>query len=256
MELIKVIDHVWWEEKRSFQLAQDSDIFWVMYLITKGQAAYRIGETSGIAEGPCILLCPPGVVFQREAITPLTFHFFRLDIATHFQSIGGILDVDSARLVMNEQVLRQYVYDFSVQSFYVRSHFVQDFFLFRNQTDSSSINELAFFKQQIHHPRVLRFLNYLETHYQEDISIGELSQRYNFNSAYLSRLFKKETGISPKSYLINLRLKSVQQLLVSTKLPIEEIAELTGFKYGYHLSKYFKQTFKISPSEFRKKHTV
>nr|WP_239590589.1 helix-turn-helix domain-containing protein [Enterococcus durans] len=56
--------------------------------------------------------------------------------------------------------------------------------------------------------------------------------------------------------MLKVRLKNVQNLLISTNLPMEEIAELTGFKHGYYLSKYFKKIFKMSPSTFRKKHLL
>ncbi|HIX70399.1 MAG TPA: helix-turn-helix domain-containing protein [Candidatus Enterococcus stercoravium] len=255
MALVKVIDHVWWEAKPHFQLAQDTDSFWVMYLITEGRLDYQIGTVSGRGQGPCVLLCPPGVLFQRRVLAPLTFHFFRLDITSSLHPPVGPLTVDAERMAMDEQLLRQYVYDLSGPSFVIRSHLVADLFLYQPpQLIQQSDDPL--FKQPIRHPQILRLIRYLETHYQEEISISQLSQQLNFNAAYLSRLFKSETGVSPKHYLLQLRLKNVQQLLVSTTLPIEEIAELTGFKYGYHLSKYFKQQFAISPSEFRKKHRV
>lgn len=107
-----------------------------------------------------------------------------------------------------------------------------------------------------HNSRIIDLLHYLDNHYQEDFSIQQLSEKYSFNASYLSRLFKKETGYSPKEYLLKVRLKNVQNLLISTNLPMEEIAELTGFKHGYYLSKYFKKIFKMSPSTFRKKHLL
>ena len=47
MEVIKIIDHIWWEEKEEFLLAEDQDSFWVLYLLVEGECYYKIGEFSG-----------------------------------------------------------------------------------------------------------------------------------------------------------------------------------------------------------------
>ncbi|MFC0277929.1 AraC family transcriptional regulator [Enterococcus devriesei] len=257
METLKIIDHIWWEKKEEFLLAEDQDSFWVIYLLIEGDCQFRIGDTSGIASSPSILICPPNIVFERKVLTPLSFHFFRLDLIgphsyLHLQS--GLHEITKERLVLNEDILRQYVYDLSAYSFFIRTHLVQDFLLFNSFSYRKPIQSLT--QPMIHNPRVLEILYYLDTHYQEDLSIADLSKKYSFNASYLSRLFKKETGYTPKEYLLNVRLKNVQQLLVSTNLPIEEIAELTGFKHGYYLSKYFKKIFGISPNNFRNKHVL
>ncbi|NJE64340.1 AraC family transcriptional regulator [Enterococcus durans] len=257
MEVIKIIDHIWWEEKEEFLLAEDQDSFWVLYLLVEGECYYKIGEFSGIAKSPCVLICPPHTVFERKVLAPLSFHFFRLDVVpnqSYLNLSAGMHRLTKERLAMDQMFLKQYVYDLSGFSFFIRTHSIMDILLFSSisyQKPNKSIPPL-----QIHNSCIIDLLHYLDNHYQEDFSIQQLSEKYSFNASYLSRLFKKETGYSPKEYLLKVRLKNVQNLLISTNLPMEEIAELTGFKHGYYLSKYFKKIFKMSPSTFRKKHLL
>lgn len=257
MEALKIIDHVYWHQKEEFLLAQDTDSFWVLYLIKAGSCRYQIEEKSGLISGPTALLCPPNVMFIREVVEPLSFHFFRLDIdlTAHFITRqAGEIGCNQERLKMNEVLLKEYVFDLSAFSFLIRSHLVLDLFLYHQGNNSQQIGSYAM--QQIRNKSVLKVIDYLEEHFAEEIKIEKLAAAYNFNVSYFSRLFKKETGSSPKDYLITIRLKKVQQLLIATALPMDEIAELSGFKHGDYLSKYFKKTFSISPSEFRKKHRI
>lgn len=254
---IKIIDHIFWPEKKKFLLHEDQDNFWVAYLILEGNCKFEIGQLSGVAKGSQLLICPPDTIFKREALSPLTFHFFRLDlmsINSYSLLQAGLHILNTNRFISDEKVLKQYVYDMSSFSFFIREHIIQDLLLFQNLNDSCTVHEQP--QPTTRNSRIIQILDYINGNYQEDIKIGELGKRYYFSVSYLSRLFKHEVGMSPKEYLLSVRLKNVQQLLISTNLPIEEIAELTGFKYGYCLSKIFKKKFNLTPSTFRMKHEL
>ena len=55
--------------------------------------------------------------------------------------------------------------------------------------------------------RILRAIEYLEAHYNEDIAINELAERYGMSPNYFSSLFKKEKQQSTVNYLIELRIR-------------------------------------------------
>ena len=108
MEVIKIIDHIWWEEKEEFLLAEDQDSFWVLYLLVEGECYYKIGEVSGIAKSPCVLICPPHTVFERKVLAPLSFHFFRLDVVpnqSYLNLSAGMHRLTKERLAMDQMVL-------------------------------------------------------------------------------------------------------------------------------------------------------
>ena len=66
------------------------------------------------------------------------------------------------------------------------------------------------------------------------------------------RLFEQETGRSPQFYWRKKRIEKACELLISTSLSIDEIAEKTGFADRYHFSRVFSNFLKNSPVKFRK----
>lgn len=94
----------------------------------------------------------------------------------------------------------------------------------------------------------------INTNYNSDISLAELSQSLGISPSQLSRLFHKEIGISPIEYLTNVRLEHSMQLLAMTNLGINEIASLCGFSNGNYFTKVFKKKLGFTPSNYRTNH--
>ena len=64
--------------------------------------------------------------------------------------------------------------------------------------------------------------------------------------------FKKICGESPNQYHLKLRLNRAKDLLTTTALNINEVADQTGFESVYYFSKVFKKKMGVSPNAFRK----
>jgi AraC-like DNA-binding protein len=69
---------------------------------------------------------------------------------------------------------------------------------------------------------------------------------------YFARLFKKHTGISFRSYILQSRMEAASLYLVSTSYSIGRIAEILGYNDIYLFSRQFKQTIGKTPSAYRK----
>jgi YesN/AraC family two-component response regulator len=83
---------------------------------------------------------------------------------------------------------------------------------------------------------------YMSKHYAENLSLEETAKNVNISSAYLSRLFSKETGLSFIDHLNRIRLSHAQELLKDSRLHISEAA----YKVGFNNPKYFSQVFRKS----------
>ncbi|ADZ81826.1 AraC family transcriptional regulator [Cellulosilyticum sp. ST5] len=99
---------------------------------------------------------------------------------------------------------------------------------------------------------VLDTIYYLQTHYDQKITISMLTQTLNTNRTTLLSEFKKYTNISLNRYLMQLRMRIATTLLRDTELPILEICERTGFSDISYFSKAFKKEVNYTPSEYRK----
>ncbi|QUI24331.1 response regulator [Vallitalea pronyensis] len=92
---------------------------------------------------------------------------------------------------------------------------------------------------------------YLMAHYKETIVIKDFQERFGVTSAYLSMLFKKETGETIKEYLIGLKINRAKVLLKETNLHIVEIADHIGYDNEHYFSRLFKQKTGVTPSQYR-----
>jgi len=111
-----------------------------------------------------------------------------------------------------------------------------------------------------HHPttsssqentHVLQAVQYMQHHYMNPIKIAELAHRLGFNRSYFYSIFKKHMKVSPKQYLLNVRIARACELMKHTDLNMAEIARSTGFDDPLYFSKAFKKQRKHSPYAYK-----
>lgn len=93
---------------------------------------------------------------------------------------------------------------------------------------------------------------YILKHYQEPLSIQEISKRFFLHPNYISQLFKKKLGVNFTKYVTDLRMKHACHLIRTTTLTIGEIAERTGYSDYFYFARTFKKHMGITPTEYRK----
>jgi AraC family transcriptional regulator len=94
--------------------------------------------------------------------------------------------------------------------------------------------------------------SYMHTHYANDISLSELSQKCFISPFHFSRIFKRATGVSPHQYLIDIRLKQTELMLKSSKQNLTDIAYAAGFTSTAYFITSFSQRYGVSPAKYRK----
>ena len=94
-------------------------------------------------------------------------------------------------------------------------------------------------------------LMYIESRYQEDISIDEIASVCNLDKNHVSKMFKSAMGIGLKSYIIRLRINKACEMMKGTNLTIGEIAGMTGHSSLFGFSRSFKSVMGVSPKQWR-----
>lgn len=84
-----------------------------------------------------------------------------------------------------------------------------------------------------------------------NLDLNFLANRISINQAYLSTIFKQETGTSFVEYLTNLRMSEAKKILLRPDTRISEVAAMVGINDANYFSKLFRKQFGISPSEYR-----
>lgn len=101
--------------------------------------------------------------------------------------------------------------------------------------------------------RMRRFLEYIEEHLDQDISLEEMAASAGVSKTEVLRCFHKTLQTTPYSYVMEARLSKAADLLAETGLPVGEIASRTGFNQQSYFGKRFKEKMGVTPLEYRRK---
>ncbi len=93
---------------------------------------------------------------------------------------------------------------------------------------------------------------YIDNHFQSNLTRDELSRLVFLNPDYLSRIFKKKTGMSISGYIIFKRIDEAKKLLTSTNIPVSVVSARVGYDNFAYFTKIFKDKTGMTPNEYRK----
>ncbi|MBE0336961.1 MULTISPECIES: AraC family transcriptional regulator [Paenibacillus] len=251
---VHIHQHVYWKRKEFFQLAFDTDAYWIAYVIEEGKFAYTIKEHRGEAKAGSLILCPPEEVFHRKILTPLSFHFFRFSLpeaSSIGASIHAVLDKeDEDRFLSNCRYLCANALDDSSHVRTWKNHLLEDLlFLFWSRASRGGTEERT---NRVNDPLIQRALHYFQEHACEPLSIKETAACLGLSSVQFTRRFQAAVGLTPIRYVTSLRLEKAQTLLLETEYTLDDIAEKCGYLNGFYFSRVFSARRHISPSQYRK----
>lgn len=101
--------------------------------------------------------------------------------------------------------------------------------------------------------RMRWFLEYIEEHLDQDISLEEMAASAGVSKTEVLRCFHKTLQTTPYSYVMEARLSKAADLLAQTGRPVGEIASRTGFNQQSYFGKRFKEKMGVTPLEYRRK---
>ncbi|MCI8269758.1 MAG: response regulator [Lachnospiraceae bacterium] len=99
---------------------------------------------------------------------------------------------------------------------------------------------------------IRRVYYYMEKNYDKDLKLETIAKNFNYNSAYLGKLFRKEMGESFNNSLDIIRIANARRLLQETNLKVYQISERVGYGSIDYFYIKFKKYVGISPKEYRK----
>jgi len=97
-------------------------------------------------------------------------------------------------------------------------------------------------------------MEYVESHYGDDLSLDAIAGMLGITGPYLSTYFKEKTGINFSDYIFTIRMNKAMNMLRDTDLKVQEIAPLIGYYTVASFNRVFKRHTGITPSEYRRQH--
>lgn len=104
--------------------------------------------------------------------------------------------------------------------------------------------------------RIARVLEYIDTHIGEALNVAQLAEVAFLSAGHFSRRFKAELGISVWAYVTRRRCERAREMLLTTRLPVAEIAYRCGFAHQGHLTRCFGEQFGMTPKDARQNERV
>ncbi len=106
--------------------------------------------------------------------------------------------------------------------------------------------------QRAHFGNLQKVIEYVETHFIDEIDADSLAKLAGLSLPHFNRLFRRVLRLSPMEYVLSLRVQEAQRLLATTGQSLGEIAAATGFYDQSHFTKRFRRVTGVTPSEYRK----
>lgn len=94
-------------------------------------------------------------------------------------------------------------------------------------------------------------IEYMKQFYMEPLTVHQIAEHCCLSSSYFYKLFLDTVHTTPNQYLLSIRLSAAKAQLVTTTMPISDIAVKCGFNSQAYFSDCFKRHVRMSPREFR-----
>lgn len=95
---------------------------------------------------------------------------------------------------------------------------------------------------------------YISRHLSENVTRGDIAAVLYMNEDYISRIFKRDTGLSIPQYLNKARIERAKELLVATDMSVGDVGEAVGYGNFSYFSKMFRQYENCTPREYALKY--
>lgn len=155
-----------------------------------------------------------------------------------------------------KNAIKQIIYEYETQQigfeFAIKAHTYQFFTSLLRNNIYQKLPYKKYHQTTRKYHQLFHALSYIEEHYMDKIEVTSLCKISNFSYYYFSHLFKEVTGKTVSDYILSLRLRKAEQLLLETNDTISDIALEAGFYDISYFSRTFHKYYNMSPSSFRK----
>lgn len=169
------------------------------------------------------------LTYTKSIATPLPIHFGIQEPERILSLAREVLDLSTSIFVEDNLLQQAKLYELVYQ---MTHHYLRQ--------QMSTTDHIHYVQQ------------YIDTHYNEVLSIKALASLAQMSEKYFTEQFKKTYGSSVMQYVTQKRLHVAKHLLSQQHMTLKEIAHAIGYKDEFYFSRRFKQEVGVAPSEFKK----
>ncbi len=223
----------------------------------------------------------PGIHTYDEKFFPLTINSIEMNLAEQIRNAYAQGDVQEVKLLIERlfgifkrnrihpEYVQEFCYSFLLQlnkDFMTTfqqlkgSSFLSEFNCYDAVSLKNTVLRIMINMQCDFQPEeagtdsdvVCRIKQYIDIHYDQDLSLDTMSKHFFIGKYQISRIFKKTYDINYSDYILKVRMENAAFLLHTTSCKLYEIAHRTGFEETSYFSNVFKKYYGITPNEYRK----
>lgn len=100
---------------------------------------------------------------------------------------------------------------------------------------------------------IQKIKNLIEKEYARDISLNYVAENVNLTPAYVSYIFKKETGQTLVKYVTDIKMMKAKKMLEEGTMKIVQVAKTCGYENQSYFNRLFKNYYGVTPKQLREK---
>ena len=183
-------------------------------------------------------------VLSRNPLTNIKYHFVVTTAMITRYCIDGGLEPEQA---------------YRLSDFYIQKldgiHTVEEVQSLHDEMVMDYTKKMRrYFRDNTYSKHINASKEYIYSHIKERITIEDLADSLGVSASYLSRLFKKETGISVSAYIRRQKIEMAKNLLQYSDYSIIEIANRLSFSSQSHFIQQFREVTGMTPGKYRDEH--
>lgn len=180
---------------------------------------------------------------HQNQLNEQNFRIFQQDMLQLFFSYMEKKEMSAHELYDNNRIYK--LYKAAILSIDGMCQWVQtcaEYIIFRNDQGSEYPNGKI----------VSAVKEFISDHLKEKITVGQIAETVHLSPDYMSKIFKKETGITPKEYLVQKRMKKAKHLLRTRGNTVSDVAAETGYDNLSYFIRQFQRYYGVTPKQYKK----
>lgn len=228
-------------------------------VISSGQLDFNYRSKKVTANKGLINLCNPGEIHDGFTTTGWSYNMFyvKAELMKELSSniSGKLNDIPFFKEgIIEDDILAKELNNLHLILFDEKSFLIEKEEKFISVVSSfikkHSDSFIPFENLYSSKPIINKTIEYINDNIEYELSVSSLSEIANLSLYYFIRVFKKETGLTPKEYIINQRIKRAKELILKN-ITLSHVALQSGFYDQSHMLKYFKSYTGLTPSLYK-----
>lgn len=155
--------------------------------------------------------------------------------------------------IIQYQLIEKIALQIGLYKLYSPDHFQSwlDLITYYKKLSAILIKTISFEENDNRERTIMQIKTFIQNNLHQNLSLTEIANAVNYNSTYLSRLFRQITGENLFQYILRMRIDKAKEYLTQGNESIQTIAERLGFDTSQYFSSVFKKQTGLSPREYR-----